>query len=172
MSESKSLVQVSLEMGEILSQIAENGGELSEVLEQAFDVKGEELAVKADRYAMFLERLDVEADFWKQKAESYLKVSKSCKALKDRLNDNIKTAMRAMNTDELNGEEMRFKLSRTKPKLVLDEAVLPVGFKMQVTEYVPDKKRIEEALEVGEQIPGAKFEATYSLRKYLNARKK
>lgn len=172
MSENKSLVAVAAEMGEILNQLAENGGELSEVLEQAFDLTGEQLVEKADKYALFMERLENEAEFWDAKAKSYQKVSRSCKSLKERLNNNIKVAMQLMETDEVQGTEVRFKLSRSNPKLVIEESIIPDAWKMQVVEVVPDKKRIGEALETGEQIPGAKYEASFSLRKYINARKK
>lgn len=172
MSENKSLVAVAAEMGEILNQLAENGGELSEVLEQAFDLTGEQLVEKADKYALFMERLDNEADFWKAKADSYAKVSKSCKALKERLNNNIKVAMQLMQTDEVCGSETRFKLSRLAPKLVIDEVTLPQTWKMQVTEWVVDKAKIKEAVELGTEIPGVAQEDSYSLRKYVNARKK
>jgi hypothetical protein len=168
----KSLVRVAVEMGEILTKLAENGGELSEVLEHAFDVTSEQLVAKADSYALFMERLDNEADLWKQKADSYAKVAKSCKALKERLNNNIKAAMQLMETDEIHGEEMRFKLSRLAPKLVIDEVSLPQTWKMQVVEVVPDKDRIKKAVELGESIPGVSQEDSYSLRKYVNARKK
>ena len=163
----KSLPALVLQMSEIVSQIAENGGELSEVLEQAFDFTGAELKAKADSYAFFMERLDSESDYWKAKAEQYAKVSKSCKTLKERLNTNIKLAMQIIGTDELMGEDMRFKLSRSAPKLVLDESLLPDAYKMIVSETVPDKERIKAALVDKLEVSGAKLEDVYSLRKYL-----
>lgn len=168
MSESKSLVALASEMGEIIAQIAENGGELSEVIEQAFDCTGQELMAKTDRYALFMDRLDAESDFWKAKADSYAKVAKSCKTLKERLNTNIKAAMILMDADEIKGEEMRFKLSKLAPKLVIDEAMLPSNFKMVVTETVPDKQLIKDAVEAGQAVPGVKQEDVFSLRKYVN----
>lgn len=159
------------DMSLILGRIVEAGGELTPELEAAFDNVGSQLQEKADSYAFFMDRLDAEAEFWKQKAESYSRVSKSCKALRERLNDSIKSAMQVLNTDEIQGVDMRFKLSRAAPKLIIDEAFLPSSFKMQVIETVPDKTKIKNALEVGTEIPGVKQESVFTLRKYINSKK-
>jgi hypothetical protein len=168
MSENKSLSTIVSEMSVIVSAIIENGGELTPELESAFDNVGTDLATKCDGYAVFMERLETEADYWKAKADSYSKVSKSCKALKERLNDNIKFAMRTLNTDEVKGGDVRFKLSKLAPKVVLNEEKIPQEYKMQVTEWVPDKERIKVDLQNGCAIEGAGLEDVYSLRKYAN----
>lgn len=166
MSENKSLPALILEMSEIVAQLHENGGELTEVLEHAMDCTAQELQAKTDRYAFFMERLDAEADYWKQRADAFSKVSRSCKALKERLNGNIKGAMISLGQTDLEGNEMRFKLSALAPKLVMDETRIPAEWKMAVTEYIPDKDRIKAALQDGQSVPGAAMEEVFSLRKY------
>lgn len=164
----KSLALLVAEMSEVLNQIVEAGGELSPVLEQAFENLGEQIQTKTDKYAFFMERLDSEADYWKAKADDYLKVSRSCASLKARLNDSIKLAMLQLKTDEVKGTDMRFKLSKLAPKLVLEEPALPDSYKMVVTTRVPDKERIKADLAAGVAIIGAKMEDVFSLRKYAN----
>lgn len=164
----KSLPLIVAEMSVILNQIVEAGGELSPEMETAFDNLGGQLQTKTDSYAFFMDRLDNEADFWKAKADSYLKVSRACANLKGRLNDSIKLAMRQLDTDEVKGNDMRFKLSKLAPKLVLEESALPAEYKMVVTTMVPDKERIKEDLGNKVEIPGATLEPVYSLRKYAN----
>lgn len=165
---SNSLFDLALGASHITEKLIESGGEISTELEAVFDDIGTQLATKVDSYSAIIDRLDVEAEFFKSRADAYLKVSKSCKALKDRLNTNIKAAMVMMDTDEIKGEEMRFKLSKLAPKIVIDEAALPSNFKMVVTETVPDKSLIKDAVEAGEEIPGVTREEVFSLRKYLN----
>lgn len=155
------------EMSLILNQIIEAGGELSPELETSFDNLGGAIQTKADNYAFFMDRLDAEADFWKAKADSYIKVSRSCANLKERLNNSIKLAMRTLDTDEVKGHDMRFKLSKLAPKLVL-EGEVPAEYKMVVTTTVPDKERIKADLTNGVVIAGAVLEPVYSLRKYAN----
>lgn len=163
--ENKTLPAIILEMAELTAQLLENGGELTEVLEHSMDVTAAELQAKTDRYAAFMERLDLESDHWKQKADEYARVSKSCKLLKERLNNNIKMAMQVLGQDDLVGNEMRFKLSKLAPKLVTTDG-LDSAYKMAVTEYVPDKERIKADLNAGKRIEGAFLEDVYSLRKY------
>jgi hypothetical protein len=164
----KTLPALVAEMNEIVRQILESGGELTEVLETAFDGVGQELATKCDRYAFMIERLQSEETFWKEKAEAYSKVAKSCKTLRERLNDNIKFAMLSMETKEIAGDEMRFVLSKLAPKVVLNEEKIPDAWKMVVTERVPDKDRIKAALIDGMPVEGAALEPVYSLRKYVS----
>lgn len=166
--EKKSLPTMVAEMSLILQQVIEAGGELSPELETAFDNLGSQIQTKADGYAFFMDRLDNESEFWKEKANAYLKVSRSCANLKERLNNSIKLAMRTLDADEIKGDDMRFKLSKLAPRLVLEEALLPSEYKMVVTTHVPDKDRIKADLANKVEIPGAMLEPVYSLRKYPN----
>lgn len=164
----KSLALIVAEMNELVTQIVENGGELTEVLETAFDDVGTQLQAKTDSYAFIMDKLDAEADFWDARAKASAKVAKSCKALRERLNDNIKFAMQQMQADEILGGEMRFKLSKLPPKVVMNPELIPDAYKMVVTETVPDKERIKATLLAGQSVPGAGLEDVYSLRKYAN----
>lgn len=156
----------------ILERIAEAGGELTPELEALFDQVGGDLQVKADSYAFVMDKLEAEAEFWKARADSFARVSKSCDRLRDRMKDAIKAAMVQLKRDEIEGVDFRFKLSTSsRPKLVLDEAILPAAWKMPVTELVPDKERIVTALDSGEAVPGARYEEVKSLRKYVNTKR-
>lgn len=156
----------------ILEKIAEAGGELTPELEALFDQIGGDLQIKADSYAFVMDKLEAEAEFWKARADSFARVSKSCDRLRDRMKDAIKAAMVQLKRDEIEGVDFRFKLSSSsRPKLVLDEQLLPASWKMPVTELVPDKKRIVTALDSGEQVPGARYEEVKSLRKYVNTKR-
>jgi hypothetical protein len=167
----KNLAVLVSEMSEIMRIIVDNGGELDGSLEEAFDQANLQIQTKADKYAYFMDRLEAEAEFFKQRAESYLKVAKSCKTLRERLNENIKGAMHMLSVSEIEGGEYRFKLSRSAPKLVIDDKLLPASYLMQVTETVPDKEKIKKAVELGEEISGVKQESVFALRKYLNSKK-
>lgn len=168
---SQNLQVMVLEFNNIVSAIAEAGGELTPELEAAFDGMGAQIQVKADSYAFVMDRLDAEAEFWKKRAEQFSRVAKSCKNLKERLNDSIKMAMKQLGTDEVHGVDMRFKLTRMAPKLVIQESLLPSEYKMVVTETVPDKERIKADLANKCEVPGAVMEEVLALRKYVNSKK-
>lgn len=156
----------------IEQKVIEAGGELTPEIEALLESVGQDLQAKTDGYCFFMERLDAQAEYWKTKADAFAKVSKSCKSLKERLNDRIKEAMKQMGLDEIQGTDMRFKLTASAPKLVVDDALLPKDYLMAVTEYVPDKERIKEDLKNKCEIPGAQFEDVFALRKYPNRKTK
>lgn len=171
MSTNKPLPVLVMEMSEVLSKVIDNGGELTPELEALFDAAGVDLKTKTDSYAFFMDRLETEATFWKAKADDYAKVARSCKELRERLNDSIKGAMRMLETDEICGNDMRFKLARAAPKLVIEESKLPPSYLMQVVENVPDKTKIKADIEVGKEIPGVTQEDVYTLRKSINSKR-
>lgn len=168
MSEQKSLSTLVVEMAQIEAQIVEAEGEITPAIEAMLASVQTDLAFKVDGYAFFMDKLKINAGYWKDQAEISYRVSKSLLNVEERLKGGIKFAMQALNTDEVKGVDVRFKLSKSKPRLLLEETMLPAEYKMVVTEMVPDKEKIHHDLGVGIEIPGAKLEESFSLRKYPN----
>lgn len=165
----KPLTLLVAEMSGLVAAIVEAGGELSPELEAVFDGVQKDLAVKCDGYAFFMDRLDSEEKFWKERADQMARVARSIAGLRDRLKDRIKEAMIALDTTEIKGEEIRFKLSPMAPKLVINSELLPPSYTKEVTERVPNKELIKHDIEVaGITVPGASLEEVFGLRKYLN----
>jgi len=169
--EKKSLFSLVFESNELTQKIIENNGELPDDL--SFDLEEIEtsMAQKVDNYAVFMDRLDMESDYWGKRADEYAKVSKSLDNLKKRIKSNIKEAMLGLQTTEILGNDMRFKLSKTKPKTIYIESNIPDEYKKSVVSIEIDKDKIAEALKRGESIPGVVREEAYSLRKYANRTK-
>lgn len=171
MAENVSLVELVDGMNAIMTQIIENNGELTPETEGMLFQVETQLASKVDSYAFIMDRLGVEVEFWKNKAAEYNAVAKSCDNLHDRLKNAIKGAMIALNQDAAHGIDFRFQLSRTKPRLCIDESKLPSAYKMQVIETRPDKDKINADLLLGVPIEGVHTEESYALRKYVNSKK-
>lgn len=165
---SNSLVDLSLLMSTITTKIIEAGGELTPELEAMFDDVGLQLEQKVDSYSFFMERLELEAEYWKVKADQLARFSRTHQNLKDRLNERIKASMVLMGVDEVKGQDVRFKLSKAAPRLLLEELILEDKYKIVKTETVPDKERIKADLIGGGEIKGARLVESFSLRKYLN----
>lgn len=164
----KDLISIVMEMNAVTQQIIESGGELSPQLEEFFASVSKDLAQKTDSYAFVMDRLDAEEKFWAEKAEQFGRVAKSVGNARERMKQAIKTAMHVMETDEVKGNDFRFKLSRSTPKLVIDQNLLPAHYFMIVNSRVVDKEMIARELEAGHEIAGAKMEEVKSLRKYVN----
>ncbi len=163
----RTLVQQS---NDLMSQLAEAGGELTPELESQLAHVELSLPEKIDSYSHLMDKLDLEIEMWKQKADFYYSIAKSCKNVKERLKENIKFAMQEMTVSEIKGNDVRFKLSNSKPTLLIDEELIDPLYTSQVTTTVIDKKRIEEDLKNGVPVAGARLVENVSLRTYANRR--
>lgn len=152
----------------IEQQIMEAGGELSPEVEQALTQVDLSLAEKIDSYDFVMDRLEGQSDYWKAKAALYTKISKSYDGVRERLRTAIKDAMIALNKTEIAGNDVRFKLQNSAPKLIIDEAKVSDKFKMQITTMVIDKERIKSALKDGIPVEGATLEQGQHIRPYAN----
>lgn len=166
--ENKSLVSIVNQAMDIERVLMESGGEITESIELALAVNSKELAEKVDGYHMVIERFEALETHYKSRSDFFKTISGQCKSVVNRLKDNIKFAMQEMGAEEIRGNDMRFKLSPTQGRLVIeDPEMIPVEFKTEIVETKIDEKSIKEALKSSE-VPGAKLEPGFSLRTYAN----
>jgi hypothetical protein len=117
-----------------------------------------------------MERMESISEFYKKRADDYLRLSKAASRLVDYCKDNLKYAMQELDTNELVGNDFYFKLSKTNPKCVIDdEAKIDMVYKREIKEIVVDKKAILEDLKQGLPVVGAKLEESFSLRAYIKS---
>lgn len=159
------------ERDEILRMISENGGELSPELESQLDSINPDLPKKIDCYNFVIEDLESSAELFKSRANQMAQMASSLSRASDRIKSSLKQIMIARGLTDLEGEVIRFKLSETKKRLVIN-GTPPAQFMMTITEVVPDKEMIKQSLELGESIEGCSLEGGFQLRKYLNKGKK
>ena len=147
--------------------LLENNGEVNETLETWLQINEKNLAVKIDAYVYFLDQLEQGAAFFKSKSEEALQAKKQYEAMIERMKNNIKFTMQELNTDELRGNEYRYKLSRSKPKVEVNEEQIPASYLKEKITYSADKDLIKQDLDKGIEIEGARLIENYSLRSYL-----
>jgi hypothetical protein len=162
------LVDLAREALELTQTIIESGGEITSEIEERVEANELRIADKVDAYSFIEERLDAEAQYWDRKAKAFANIARGFKGARERLLARIKFFMGEMQLKEVQGHDYRFVLAGSMPRLVVNEALLPAEYKMQVTQVIPDKERIREALLLGANIPGAYLEETGALRKYEN----
>lgn len=152
---------------EIARLIVEADGELSPELEKRLDVNAAALARKVDSYVHIDETLEMHEAMWKQRAQACSEMSKRFAFHRERLRDRVKATMQEMGSTEIQGTFNRYKLTALKPKLVItDEKALPANLTMQIVTLVPDRVRIEQALQEGFEVPGAALEPVVRLNIY------
>ena len=166
--ENKSLVTIVKEVAHLETMLIEAGGEMTPEIEAMLTVKEVNLPDKVDNYEAMLGRLELIEGLYKDRAKRFASAAKSLGNAQDVLKERLKAAMKELGVNELLGHDIRFKLSSSKPKLViLDEKLIPKEYKVQVIIDELQKDRLTEDLKIG-TVPGASLEETFSLRKYVN----
>lgn len=165
---SESLKSIRADIIALEQLILENEGEVNETLETWLEINETNLAVKTDAYKFFIDQLEQGAEFFKAKEKEANQARKQYENLIERMKANLKFTMQSLNTDELRGNEYRYKLSKSKPKVeILDEEKLPAMFLKEQVIYSPDKDMIKTELESGNPVEGARLVESYSIRNYL-----
>lgn len=171
MQESKSLISLVHVVSSLEEKLIESNGEITEEIEKSLVIKDTSLPEKMDSYALVIDRMDSISKFYKDKAEFYLKLAKSANFVVDRCKHNIKESMILLGIDELEGFDVRFKLTPTSPTCVIeDESKIPETFLKK--EIKIDKKELVQVLKSGVLIEGARLEENKALRMYPNSPKK
>jgi hypothetical protein len=166
--ESKSLITIVNESASIESMLIESGGELTDDISKLLSVNVDEISSKVDGYNMIIDRFDSLKKYYISKSDFFKNISIQCDNASRRLKENIKYAMIEMNVDEIKGHDMKFKLSETSGKLVIDDPeMIPVDFKFEKITTEIKNVELKEALKHG-FVSGAHIEKSQSLRAYAN----
>lgn len=166
---SKSLYDIRKDILTLEQTFLELGGEVTPELENYLAINEANLLEKVDHYYYFIESLEKGAEFFKARIDDATKAKKVYESTIDRLKNNITLAMQDLKTDELKGEEFRYKLIRSNPTVeILDEEKLPASFLKEKVTYSPDKDLIKEALDKGEDVPGARLIQKSYPKAYVN----
>jgi predicted kinase len=161
--------KITRDQAEIVAQIIENGGELTAELEREVELIDLNRAQEVDSLHMTLELMGHYKTFWEAKELEAAKIRRSLEKLHERYRYFIKSVMIASGTEELHGNEYRYKLSKLSPKVVIEELAeqaLIETYGKEVTKVVLDKDRLKEDLEAGVPVEGAKMQDVHSLRSY------
>lgn len=163
-----SLVGLVHEITEIERQLIQGEGQLSPEIEALFDLTTGAIKDKVDRYKFIMDAMDARSVYFKDLSDQMTSARRLFENQKNRLKENLKYAMTNMDTTELEGHDWRFKLSRLKDKVVIDQSKLPSEYMKDEVIRVVDKDAIESALMLGETIPGVTTEPSTQLRPYVN----
>lgn len=143
---------------------AESGGEVTPEIEAAL----QELSRSVDGLGVFIYRMQIAQEYWKKQRDSCVRMAKSAENAERWAETQVKETLARVGQKTLEGDSHRFTVSPSKPRLVLDEMLLPVWFKVSVHKLEPDKEKIRDALDRGEIVPGAHYETGMTLRHSLS----
>lgn len=152
---------------ELESKLIDSGGLFTPEIEALVTTLDVSLPEKIDSYAMVIDRIESNAEWFAQQAEKYALIEKGLKKSSEGIRQRLKELMLANSMDELLGDIERFKLSPSKPKLIVNDDLVPDNYLMETRTITPDKDAIREALGKGEAVQGCKLEPTFALRRFV-----
>lgn len=152
----------------------ENGGELTDEQQESIvdawiaEIKSD-LANKVDGYKYRQDSLDSASEALKARAKMMSGAAKVLGNMSEMLKDRLKYTMVELTTQELVGNDFKFKLSSSKPSLeILDEKLIPKSYYHTSTVSVLDKEVLKKDLENGVEIPGVRLNEGVTLRVLAN----
>lgn len=160
-----SLYSISDQLNSILSALEDNGGELTEELEQALAITQEQFATKAVDYGHAILNIEAMAAAAKAEKDRLAKLQKFYENTAKRLRDAISGVMQAFDQPKVETASMRLFLHTTQA--VADDYdinAIPDRFKTTKIEVVPNKADIKKAILAGEDVPGAHLQENVSLQ--------
>lgn len=173
METNRSLIAIVKDFNALDELLIEQNGELCPTLENWMQINEHNLSEKVDGYKLYLEHLESRNEYFKGIKEQANAAQNIFKNMVSRLKDNLKYAMTSMETSELRGEMYRFKLGKSKEKIVIENAeMIPLKYTKEVTRIEIDMDAIKAAIDAGEVIPGIMIETNSSLLSYSNTKGK
>lgn len=151
------------------TRLADSGGELTPEIEQWMQAINLNLPAAVDNTKLLMDRLETLSAEYRARAQAVTKVARGLDKTHDRIKENIKALAAVCEQPEFLGDKYRLLVTASKSKLVIeDENLIPEEYKIPEVLLKPDLGTIRQALEAGQEIPGAKLVASSSLRSYMN----
>lgn len=153
-----------LDQQQILNEkLLEAYGEIDDEMSDALATVELKLPEKVDRYCGLLDRLDTDAERFKEKADKYLIAAKQITRLKEKLLSNVRNQMVANKLTELVGIDEKFRLSGKTGKLVVEEgAAVPRSYFHSEVIQKLDSAKLKSDVQAGTIIPGVSIQPTLS----------
>lgn len=168
---SNSLVAIASRFYDIDRMLIESAGEMTPEIQSFMDLAQGDMADKIDNYKLYIEHLESRAEYFASIERQAYAAAALFKNQVKRMKDNLKTTALQIGTSDLLGNDYRFKVSTSKPKLKIDNAeAIPVKFMEEIISFVPNKGLIEMEIADGKEVPGCKMESTISIRDYVNTK--
>lgn len=159
----KSLYHIQTEYLELAQTLEDNGGEVTEGIEERLAINQEQLQTKGVNYALVVRQLSGESEVIDNEIKRLQALKKSKDNAVDRLKNTLKGAMELYGIQSIKGELINITLrNNTASVSIEDESKIPKKF-MVPKPSVPDKKAIKEALESGIKVNGAYLQASKSI---------
>ena len=151
----KPIFDISKEYLNLIDQIEENNGEITEQIETALAINEGEIKQKSVAYVAVMKSLESEVDFIDNEIKRLQALKKSRANIVQNLKDRLEYALNTFGIDEIKTELIKINFRKSKSVIVDDIDLIPESCKKTTINITPDKKLLKEMLEDGAIIIGA-----------------
>lgn len=153
----------------ILSELlVETEGEVTPEIEQMMEELSVELKGSTDVYRLVWKRLELESAHFRAESQDYTRKARRIEEALEKLKNRLKVSMAAMKLPKMEGYRYGFRLKKSRPKVVIDEAIFPSvkdrpDLWKETVQFSIQKEAVYQSLVKGEVIGGARLEEVYAL---------
>lgn len=154
---SRTLMDIVRETDQLVSLVAENGGEITSELEFELTKNKYTLSDKLDSYGHVIEAFKQRQEYAIHRMKEWEKMASLCERSIENLQERVLAALTALESPEVHGMEFSFKVALNPPSVnIVDEAKIPGEYIVTETKTTikPDRRKILDAVKDGKSIDG------------------
>jgi hypothetical protein len=158
------IFKIQAEYQQIVTELIENGGELTPELELALQITKDNFHSKSESYGYCIREINYNKEIIEKEIERLQKLNRSCNKTIDRLKDNIELAMNTFEVDKIETPLIKISFRKSESVEVEDVNALPNEFKVIKVTEAADKFKIKDAIKAGVKIIGCYLKTNRNLQ--------
>jgi len=157
------IYQIQQDYLSITNELIENGGELTENLEQSLAINKAELQQKAVAYIFVTKSLETDVDAIDNEIERLRALKSSRVKTIDKLKETVKNAMELYEIEEIKTATLKINFRKSE-SVEVDEKIISDMYCSFKTTRTPNKALIKEAIKSGREVVGASLKFNRNLQ--------
>lgn len=163
--EKKSLFKIKEEYEEIIEEILESEGEISESLFNRLEEIDDDFTAKSENYVYVIKKTETENEYIDTEIKRLQTRKRRNSNLIGRLKYSLMESLESIDKIKIQTPLYTIRIQNNPPAIrIVDENIIPDDFKEERISVYINKKAILEALKSGEEVNGAKITVGKSLR--------
>jgi hypothetical protein len=158
------IYKIQHEYQQIVTELIDNGGELTPELELALQITKDNFHSKSENYAYITKQFDGEMDMIDNEIKRLQQAKRSREKTIERLKATIEMAMNTFEVDKIETPLIKISFRKSESVEVSDVNELPNEFKVIKLTETADKLKIKDALKSGVFISGCSIKSNRNLQ--------
>jgi len=158
------IFKIQSEYQQIVTQLIENGGELTPDLELAMQITKDNFHSKSESYGYCIREINYNKEIIEKEIERLQKLNKSCDKTIVKLKANIEMAMITFEVDKIETPLIKISFRKSESVEVEDVNTLPALYKVVKVSESADKLKIKDAIKSGILIDGCSIKVNKNLQ--------